>query len=136
LHKAPVKNKLPSDFLQTMFREKRLYGDEPDRLPHHPSEEKISYYHKVNNHLRRRLREATRELDPEKRQQRADLLYRLIDVNLARVLHERNPEKWPDPHRRFTSRVPKNKAECTVPIRYFPGIGTLPMAEPALTRTG
>ncbi|MFA6328036.1 MAG: hypothetical protein WCY41_01175 [Candidatus Micrarchaeia archaeon] len=99
LHKTAGNGRNSSDFLQYMRWEDNQYGFK--KAPWHiPSKEKIAYYQDVNDHIRRRLRDV-REPDAEKRQQRVDFLYRLLDYNQGRISRERDPNSAPENRHAF-----------------------------------
>jgi len=138
LHKAPVNYRNSPDFLQYMRWEERQYPQSKyPSLPsaHVPDEKKIANYHRVSDHLRRRMREADRIKDEDARQARHDFLYRLLDANMGRIFHERSPSLWPDiePVRHHAHQFRKKEGRV---VRFLPGIGSIPMPKAEHIFTG
>jgi hypothetical protein len=84
---------------QRMLFLKRLIDKNLDRISQ--SDRKITYFHEVNDYLRRRMCEVAKNpgAAPEHKQERAVFLHKLLDANMGRIFHARSPDLWGDPQR-------------------------------------
>ena len=128
--KATVISRNPPDSKYLLWEEKQYPSSKypSERREHVPSEEKIAYYHEVDSHLRRRLHEAGRAPDSEKKQQRLLFLHKLLDANMGRVFHERDPKNNPDLQEwKIFGNAPAKPEEKRQPVLQKPAL--LVMAE-------